>query len=130
MADNTCMSPQTGLPSFMAMTSYGGHHMPQQLQQQMQQMQAAAGVMAAAAQVPTAAANSPHHAHQSHHNQNAAAHHHVQAALAMTSPQHLGQPPVLEGFVDSERRSSSIATLRLKAREHSASMGILSAYGK
>ena len=31
---------------------------------------------------------------------------------------------------DTERRSSSIASLRLKAREHSAAMGILSVYGK
>lgn len=31
---------------------------------------------------------------------------------------------------DTERRSSSIASLRLKAREHSVAMGILSAYGK
>lgn len=36
----------------------------------------------------------------------------------------------IEGFHDTDRRSSSIAALRLKAREHSAAMGILSVYGK
>ncbi|XP_074660449.1 ALX homeobox protein 1-like [Tubulanus polymorphus] len=34
-------------------------------------------------------------------------------------------PPTVEGCVDTGRRSSSIATLRLKAREHSVAMGIL-----
>ncbi len=31
---------------------------------------------------------------------------------------------------EGDRRNSSIAALRLKAREHSVAMGILSAYGK
>ena len=37
----------------------------------------------------------------------------------------------MDNFQDTERRSSSIAALRLKAQEHSAAMhGILSAFAK
>ena len=48
-----------------------------------------------------------------------------QAAAIEMAPPYQG----LDGFNDTDRRSSSIAALRLKAREHMA-MGILSAYGK
>jgi hypothetical protein len=54
-----------------------------------------------------------------------ASHAHAQQAMEMTSA--YGS---LEGFGDTDRRSSSIAALRLKAREHVAIHGILSAYGK
>ncbi len=57
------------------------------------------------------------------------------AAAHMVLPtvphQSLHTPPgTMETYPDTDRRSSSIAALRLKAREHSAAMGILSVYGK
>ena len=50
----------------------------------------------------------------------------AQAQMNMAMP----MPPCVETPHEPERRTSSIATLRLKAREHSLAMGIMSAYGK
>ena len=52
------------------------------------------------------------------------------AALAMNTHHHIAArdgAATAAGFVDPELRTSSIAALRLKAREHSAAMGILTA---
>ncbi|XP_069133899.1 retinal homeobox protein Rx1-like [Argopecten irradians] len=43
---------------------------------------------------------------------------------------HGAQSPTLDPCENGERRTSSIASLRLKAHEHSVAMGIFSAYGK
>ncbi len=57
---------------------------------------------------------------------------HMPPGLTPGPHQTLHQPGVTMElpFQDTELRSSSIAALRLKAREHSAAMGILSVYGK
>ena len=66
--------------------------------------------------------NPPHHTtHTPPHPASSGA-----AAMAATMGGHQG----IEPYQETERRSSSIAALRLKAREHSVSLGILSAYGK
>lgn len=82
MGGNSCMAPQSNLPSFMGLAHQNA--MASQCQAQQAQM-----------------------------------------------PFNPAQAPVtLDPSLDTERRSSSIAALRLKAREHSVALGILSAYGK
>ena len=55
-----------------------------------------------------------------------------QAGHMMMASCQAAMDPVFGHGVDTERRSSSIATLRLKAREHSAAMDLFSphAYAK
>ena len=56
---------------------------------------------------------------------------HVNSASApMTHASQTTSCQAIDPFHDPDRRSTSIAALRLKAREHSVAMGILSAYGK
>ena len=64
------------------------------------------------------------HTHAQFQTHASHAHAHAQQAMEMTTGY-----GTLEGFGD-DRRSSSIAALRLKAREHVAIHGILSAYAK
>lgn len=111
MAANSCMAPHTDLPSFMG------------LAQSNQLGLAQANQMAAAHQMAQV--------HQQHPPGSMAPPHgplpvQTTPSISMNSC----SQSTIEPCHDTERRSSSIAALRLKAREHSAAMGILSVYGK
>ena len=79
--------------------------------------------------MPSQTVSPPGHQLASHHPQPP----HL-GGMTSTSSSPVTGCPTLDPFQDTDRRSSSIAALRLKAREHSAAMGIhmglLSAYGK
>lgn len=99
--NGSCMMPQSTIPNFMGVPTHPHHAQLQtQLANQCQQQQ-------------------QQHAHAHHMT------HTMNAAITAHAPQ-----TAMEVFPETERRSSSIAALRLKAREHSAAMGILSVYGK
>lgn len=122
---NSCMSPQSTVPSFMGLT----HHQHAAAQG----LAAAAAAAAAASQGMThaqavaappngAQISSGSHNHPAHHTSSPPAH--LAASMTQSTCQSL------DPYQDTDRRSSSIAALRLKAREHSAAMGVFSAYGK
>ncbi|KAI0213069.1 ALX homeobox protein 1 [Lamellibrachia satsuma] len=109
VADSSCMAPQTNMPAFMGLAHPG--HLPN--------------------------AHQMAHAMPQHQTQPS----HIPAPMPplppcvapSLQPSALPAPPPVDSFQDTDRRSSSIATLRLKAREHSAAHGLLSSlsvYGK
>ncbi|KAK2182970.1 hypothetical protein NP493_329g00000 [Ridgeia piscesae] len=107
VADSSCMAPQTNMPAFMGLAHPG--HLPNVHQ------------MA--------------HAMPLHQTQPSHIPPPMPPCIVAPSqpPPSLPPPPPIDSFQDTDRRSSSIATLRLKAREHSAAHGVLSSlsvYGK
>ncbi|XP_055957956.1 ALX homeobox protein 1 [Patella vulgata] len=109
---SSCMAGQNDLPSFMGLAHQNSLAANQFAANQLAANQFAAGQLAA--------------------NQLAAS---QRSSGGLTHSNHGSMPfpnaqVGLDTGMDPELRSSSIAALRLKAREHSVSMGLLSAYGK
>ncbi|XP_038055124.1 ALX homeobox protein 1-like isoform X4 [Patiria miniata] len=108
---NSCMAPQSNLPSFMGVTNQNQLNQLNQLSQATSPIAAAAGNNAAAQFMSHAAA-----AQAQAQNMNT-----FNGQYTDTGAMHCGQ----EG---GDRRTNSIAALRLRAKEHSTVVGMMNGY--